>query len=99
MGDGLMLDGEFGVTNPTELVSITLPKPIVYDNCEWCFQFDDNEPYVFAAVENPTETPKVTFTINNTSESTITFTHNDRTFKIFARELTEDGKKLIKNYE
>jgi hypothetical protein len=93
MGDGLILDGEFGLNNPTELVSLNLPESIVYNNCEWCFQFDDNEPYVFAAVENPTETPKVTFTINNTSKSTITFTHNDRTFKIFARELTEAGKK------
>ena len=102
MGDELNLDGELGANNPTEMVSLSLPEPIVYDNCEWCFQFDDDEPYVFAAVEKPeepSEPPKVTFTINNNSDSNITFTYNGRTFKLFARELTEAGKKIIKNYE
>lgn len=103
MGNDLNLDGEFSnetPNNPAGLGSVMLPEPVVYEKCEWCFQFDDDEPYVFAAVGNPkepSETPKVTFTINNTSDSNIIFTYNGKTFKLFARELTESGQKLINN--
>jgi hypothetical protein len=77
---------------------LTKIENTVYDNCEWCFQFDDEEPRVFAAAEkpeDPIEIPKVTFTLSNNSNSNIVFSHNGRQFKLFARELTEDGKKII----
>lgn len=75
---------------------------VIYEDCEWCFQFDDDEPYVFASVEkkeNSTESPSVTFTLMNRSDSNITFSYNGRTFKMFARKLTDDGRKLIKKEE
>jgi hypothetical protein len=77
---------------------LTNIESVVYENCEWCFQFDDEEPRVFAAAEKPEEpgeTPKVTFTLSNNSNSNITFSHNGRQFKLFTRELTEEGKKII----
>ena len=67
-------------------------------NCEWCFQFDEDEPQVFAwtdETDNLDEEPKVIFTITNTENSYITFTHkNGKNFKLFARELTDMGREL-----
>jgi len=55
---------------------------ITYDNVEFCFQFGENEPVAFATGPNG-----CIITLNNTSESNITFTDNDgNTFKLFARE-------------
>jgi hypothetical protein len=68
-----------------------------YEECEWCFQFDDNEPQVFAWTNADMENqePQVQFTISNNEHSNITFKHTDgRVFKIFAREMTEKGREL-----
>jgi hypothetical protein len=69
-----------------------------YEECEWCFQFDEEEPQVFAWTDdelNKDEEPKVVFTITNVENSYITFTHKSgKVFKLFARELSEQGKEL-----
>ena len=70
-----------------------------YEECEWCFQFDEDEPQVFAWTDddlNKSEDPKVIFTITNVENSYITF-QNGKTgklFKLFARKLTEEGREL-----
>jgi hypothetical protein len=70
-----------------------------YEECEWCFQFDEDEPQVFAWTDdelNKSEDPKVIFTITNVENSYITF-QNGKTgklFRLFARELSEEGKEL-----
>jgi hypothetical protein len=70
-----------------------------YEECEWCFQFDEDEPQVFAWTDddlNKSEDPKVIFTITNVENSYITF-QNGKTgklFRLFARELSEEGKTL-----
>ena len=77
-------------------VSISQKK---YEECEWCFQFDEDEPQIFAWTDdelNKNEDPKVIFTITNVENSYITF-QNGKTgklFKLFARELTEEGREL-----
>lgn len=68
-------------------------------DCEWCFQFDDGEPQVFAWTDDEIksdENPQISFEINNTKNAYINFTHSEsgRTFKLFARELSERGKAL-----
>ncbi len=77
---------------------ITLRQSEKLENCEWCFQFDEDEPQIFAWTgenESKDEDPKVIFTITNTKDSYITFTHkNGKTFKLFARELSEEGKAM-----
>ena len=50
-------------------------------NNEYCFQFDDEEPFVFA-----TGNGQINITLPPNNDSVITFTHNDRRFKLFARE-------------
>jgi hypothetical protein len=70
-----------------------------YEECECCFQFDEDEPQVFAWTDdelNKSEDPKVIFTITNVENSYITF-QNGKTgklFRLFARELSEEGKEL-----
>ena len=69
-----------------------------FKECEWCFQFDEDEPQIFAWTGDDSDKeddPKVIFTITNTKDSYISFTHkNGKTFKLFARELSDDGKQL-----
>jgi hypothetical protein len=68
------------------------------EHCEWCFQFDGDEPQIFAWTSddmNKDEEPKVIFTVSNTKNSYITFTHkNGKSFKLFARELSDAGRQL-----
>ncbi len=70
-----------------------------YEECEWCFQIDEDEPQIFAWTDSnlpSDENPKVVFSITNVENSYITF-QNSKTgklFKLFARELTEEGKQL-----
>jgi hypothetical protein len=70
-----------------------------FEQCEWVFQFDEDEPQIFAWTGEDTsknEDPTVTFTIGNTKNAYISFTNqkSNKTLKIFARELTEEGKLL-----
>jgi hypothetical protein len=68
------------------------------EQCEWVFQFDDDEPQVFAwtSEDMTNEEPTVTFTISNNKDAYISFTNKDtlKKFKLYARELTEAGIKL-----
>jgi len=70
-----------------------------YEECEWCFQFDEDEPQIFAWTDpelNKDEDPKVIFTISNIENSYISFTHSKsgKKFKLFAREISDGGKSL-----
>jgi hypothetical protein len=64
--------------------------------CEWCFQFDDDEPKIFAWTEEDMqdEEPAVTFTIANVEGAYVSFSKDGKTFKLFARPLSDEGKKL-----
>jgi hypothetical protein len=67
-------------------------------DCEWCFQFDEDDAQVFAWTdeEMTEETPKVAFTIDNIEGAYVSFTNkvSGKIFKLFARELSEEGLKL-----
>lgn len=66
--------------------SIYFPQT-TFDKTEFCYQFDDDEPIVFALGGYGADSDKVIFTISNTSGGNITFTGPDnKIFKIFARE-------------
>ena len=71
------------------------------EDCEWVFQFDEDEPQVFAWTDKDTDTedePTVTFTISNIEGAYISFKHTntDKVFKLFARPITSEGKKMRK---
>lgn len=63
---------------PTQLLTLT---PQTFNNVEFCFQFDNEEPQVFAAGSE-----RLTLNIEPQENGNISFNHQGRTFKIFARE-------------
>lgn len=77
---------------------IKLVKTEKLEQCEWVFQFDGDEPQIFAwtSEDMTDEDPTVTFTISNNKDAYISFTskQNGKRFKLFARELSDEGKKL-----
>jgi hypothetical protein len=84
-------------TLPTNLhLEEALPTHAKLKECEWCFQFGEDEPQIFAWTNNEDldENPTVTFTITNSEDSYITFSKNGNIFKLFARPLTDAGKEM-----
>jgi len=84
-------------TLPTNLhLEQTLPTHAKLKECEWCFQFGEDEPQIFAWTndEDLDESPTVTFTITNSEDSYITFSKNGNIFKLFARPLSDTGKAM-----
>jgi hypothetical protein len=80
------------VLEPVGELNISQPKKI--DDCEWVFQFDTDEPQVFAWTDdemNKNEDPKVIFSISNIEN---TDKKSKKSFKIFAREISEEGNAL-----
>jgi hypothetical protein len=80
--------GRDNYTNDFALTDFNLPllriaPAITFQQTEWVFQFDDEEPVLFASQQ---EEPNLTITLSNTSQASIEFTDNNRKFKIFARE-------------
>ena len=78
--------------NPKGDISITQPKMIA--EAEWCFQFFDNEPVVFAFSKSETDSSNLVIELRPTEDDTLTFSHNGMSFKIFPREMTEETRKI-----
>jgi hypothetical protein len=78
--------------------TLQLAKPEKLEQCEWVFQFDEDEPQIFAwtSEDMTDEDPTVTFTVSNTKDAYISFTNKEtgKKFKLFARELSDDGKAM-----
>ena len=61
---------------------------------EWCFQFFDNEPVVFAYSKSETDSSNLVIELRPVSDDILTFTQNGMSFKIFPREMSEESKQL-----
>lgn len=61
------------------------PTVFTPNNVEFCFQFDDEEPVVFASGPN-----ECSIRLSPTSNANMTFNDNGRVFKLFARERQND---------
>jgi len=77
---------------PEENVKLTPPTPI--NDAEWCFQFFNNEPIVFAYSETGEESTPLVLTIESNESEGLTFTHNGMQFRIFPRPISEETKKV-----
>jgi hypothetical protein len=69
---------------PTQLLTITRPS-FTPANVEFCFQFGDDEPVVFANGPN-----ECSIRLSPTNNAEMTFNDNGRVFKLFAREREND---------
>ena len=67
-----------------------------FDQAEWVFQFDDEEPEVFAWSTNPQEAGNLSFIISANSASSITFVspHTGRRLNVFARAMSEETRAM-----
>jgi hypothetical protein len=65
-----------------------------FAQAEWCFQFFDNEPVVFAWSQDESDPGELVLTLNPTSDSNIVFTDKSMTFKLFSRPMSDETRKL-----
>jgi hypothetical protein len=63
---------------PMQQLTVTRAR---FDDVEFCFQFGDEEPVVFASGPNDCN-----IHLSPTSDSNMIFNDNGRVFKLFARE-------------
>jgi hypothetical protein len=66
---------------PTQLLSLNRHR-FNPENVEFCFQFGDEEPIVFATGPN-----ECSIRLSPTTDTNITFNDNNKVFKLFAREI------------
>jgi hypothetical protein len=67
----------------------------VINDAEWCFQFFNNEPVVFAwSAESVDEPTPLIMQLQPVSNENLVFKQNGMEFKIFPRHITEETKKL-----
>ena len=65
-----------------------------FDQAEWCFQFDDEDPIVIAWSNDVSEPGELTFMLKANSESRIIFqsADGDKTLRIFARSMSDERR-------
>lgn len=75
--------------------SVNLPEEVRIQDPEWCFQFFDNEPVVIGWQDEPPvdEPSPLVMQIQPIEGQSMLFKQNGMTFKIFAREISEESKK------
>ncbi len=78
----------FNTKNEEEVMNTFFTfNPIQFANAEFCFQFDDEEPQVFATGRNYCE-----IRLSPTNNANMTFNHGNRRFRLFAREVVNENQ-------
>jgi hypothetical protein len=75
-------------------IEATESKPIA--DAEWCFQFFNNEPIVFAWSNEGEESAPMILQIQPQTGEGLNFQQNGMTFRIFPREISEETKAVRK---
>jgi hypothetical protein len=82
-----------------EAGSINVPEAQSIEDSEWCFQFFNNEPVVFGWQSENTPPSPLVLQLQPVEGDVLTFRQNGMEFKIFARTITEETKKLRKEQD
>lgn len=72
-------------------IEVAEAKPI--EDVEWCFQFFNNEPIVFAFSNEGEEPAPLVLQLQPTEGEGLNFQQNGMTFRIFPREISEETKQ------
>ena len=80
---------------PQEEVNIPEAQPIA--DAEWCFQFFNNEPIVFAFSNEGEIATQLTLQIQPKDGEGLNFQQNGMSFRIFPRPISEETKKEREN--
>jgi hypothetical protein len=81
--------------SPQEEVNIPEAKPIA--DAEWCFQFFNNEPIVFAWSNEGEEPAPLVLQLQPKDDEGLNFQQNGMSFRIFPRPISEETKKEREN--
>ena len=68
-----------------------VPNPIL--DAEWCFQFFNNEPIVFAWSNEGEQPAPLVLQLQPTEGEGLNFQQNGMTFRVFPREISEETKQ------
>lgn len=83
-------------TKETENLEIQDPGVIHFKRAEWCYQFDDETPIVFAWSQEENDPGHIVFKLEPRSNSNLYFRSvSGKEMKIFSREITEPTLKTI----
>ena len=63
------------------------------EDAEWCFQFFNNEPIVFAYSNEGEEASPLVLQLQPNEGEGLNFQQNGMTFRIFPRPISEESKK------
>ena len=68
-----------------------------FDQAEWCYQFDGDDPVVIAWSNDANEPGELTFMLKANNESNITFqsVDGDKTLRIFSRSMSEERREQL----
>jgi hypothetical protein len=72
--------------------SVNLPQVEPIADAEWCFQFFNNEPVVFAYQTEGTEPSPLNLQIKPEVGESLNFQQNGMMFKVFPRPISEETK-------
>ncbi len=81
--------------SPQEEVNIPEAQPIA--DAEWCFQFFNNEPIVFAWSNEGEEPTPLVLQLQPKDGEGLNFQQNGMSFRIFPRPISEETKKEREN--
>lgn len=85
-----LVDPMFRIEAPQSASFISIPNNGTFKDCEWCFQFDDGDTFVFASTKPfyDGKDAKISFTLTNQTNTNLVFkdSKTGKEFKIFARE-------------
>ncbi len=68
--------------------------PKVIEDVEWCFQFFNNEPEVFAYSSEGEPAGNLTIELKPLEGEGLSFSHNGMAFRIFPRAISEESKQI-----
>jgi len=77
---------------PQEQGSVQMEQPKIIEDAEWCFQFFNNEPIVFAWQNEGQEPSPLILQIQPNESDKLTFRQNGMEFSIFPRPISEESK-------
>jgi hypothetical protein len=78
-----------------ELEEKEIPTVEEYSQAEWVFQFDDEEPEVFAWSTNSEEAGTLSFILSANSSSSMTFVspHTGKKLNVYSRPMSEETRR------
>ena len=78
---------------PQEEVKSEMEQLPTIQDAEWCFQFFNNEPIVFAWSNEGEEPAPLVLQLQPTEGEGLNFQQNGMTFRVFPREISEETKQ------